>query len=217
MNRLELNRIFLNAVLLNGVGQRKKKKKLEEDILNNYRELLGLEFGTDCFFTIDGFHLKGSDTLRVSFTPRRACNLLGCYTTNEAQDNYSIYLTTTGKYLRYNGGSYNSKITAGDRYDVVVTPTGATGFSIESTWEEKSFTCPSEMHIGTTSATATSAKFDGIIYGHIVVDGRLDLAPVERKSDGAIGYLDLKSGVLYEPTEGMPSSIGYLEEDGREF
>lgn len=169
-----------------------------------YARLQGITFGADTYYVIDGFRLKGSDTLRVSFTANKACNLIGCYTTADAEDNYDIYLSTTAnsKYLRYNGGAYLSTVVVGERYDVVVTPTGCTSFGKKSTWEQKDFTASVDMVVGTTSVSATSSSFDGTIHGDVIVDGRLHLVPCERLSDGVIGYYDTIGRKFYEPTVG---------------
>ena len=162
---------------------------------------------SDCYFVITDFRLKGSDTLRFSFSATKACNVLGCYTDNDAQTNYSMYATTTsgGKYIRYNGGTANSYIVANERYDMVITPTGATGLPTVSTWTQKDFDCVSDFCVGTTSPSATSAKLSGTLYGDVIVDGRLHLVPVKRDSDDVIGYYDLENDTFYEPTTGTPT------------
>ena len=177
---------------------------------SDYARLEGIAMSADTYFQITGFRLKGSDYLSITCTPNKACNLIGCYTTADATDNYSIYLTTTsgGKYLRYADGTYDSAITAGTRYDIRVTPTGCTGFGTRSTWTKKDFTASVDLLIGNTSVDATSSKFDGIIHGNIEVgtwsggDNRLCLIPCERISDGVIGYYDEVSRKFYEPTVG---------------
>lgn len=174
------------------------------ELPSGYARLQGITYGADTYYVIDGFRLKGSDTLRVSFTANKACNLIGCYTTAEAEDNYDIYLSTTAnsKYLRYNGGAYLSTVEVGERYDVVVTPTGCTGFEKKSTWVKKSFTASVDMVVGSTSVNATSSKFDGIIHGDVIVDGRLHLVPCVRLSDNVVGYYDTIGKKFYAPTVG---------------
>lgn len=176
-----------------------------------YRELTGITFDGHVWYETD-IYLQGSDTVRVSFKATKACNLLGCYTTASAQNNYSFYLSTTSgaKYLRYNGGTYSSYIVTNTQYNVVCTPTGATGFPTASTWTQKSFTAPSLMTIGTTSRGATSAKMTGTIYGRIEIDGRATYVPAERVSDNAIGYYEMYSGLFYENLgTGTPTALGY--------
>ena len=176
---------------------------------DGYKRLLGFKFNNDSYFVIDDFRLTGADTLKFSFSATTACNVLGCYTNGTAQTNYSLYVgTTTANYLRYNGGTYNSKITAGTRYNVVITPTGATGLATASTWTQKDFTAESDMCIGTTSEAASSSKLVGDLYGAIEVVGRLKLIPSERLSDHVLGYYDLKTDTFYEPETGTPESLG---------
>ncbi len=186
-------------------------RSIDAELPTAYARVLGIRFNADSYYNIDGFRLKGSDTLRFSFEANKACNVIGCYTTADAQDNYDLYvaLTSGSKYLRYNGGAYNSYIDAGVRYDVVITPTGATGLKVASTWTKKTFTSPVDMAVGTTSVAATSSKLDGVIYGDIVVDNRLHLIPCERIDDGIIGYYDTIGRKFYEPAMGVPTSIGY--------
>lgn len=186
------------------------------ELPSDYARLEGIAMSADTYYQITGFKLKGNDYLNISFTPNKACNLIGCYTTANATDNYSIYLTTTsgGKYLRYADGTYDSAIIAGTRYNIKITPTGCTGFETRSTWTKKDFTASVDMLIGSTSVDATSSKFDGIIHGPILIgplrygsdfdkyQARLILVPCERVSDGVVGYYDTKGRKFYEPTVG---------------
>jgi hypothetical protein len=149
--------------------------------------------------------------LKFAFSASVACNVLGCYTTGSAQTNYSLYVgTSTAKYLRYNGGTYNSTITANTRYDVTLTPTGSDGMKEDSTWTAKTFTTPSTMMIGTTSSGATSAKLTGALYGDIEIVGRELIIPVERISDGSIGYW-MREAKAFRANlgTGTPVSLGY--------
>ena len=184
---------------------------VDKDLPKGYARLTGIIMNDDTYYEIDGFRLKGSDTLKVSFTALKACNILGCYTTADAEDNYSIFASTTSgaKYLRYNGGTYLSAITANKRYDITVTPTGATGFDKASTWKEADFTSSTDMLIGSTSVNATSAKMTGTIHGDIEVVGRALFVPCKRLSDGTIGYYETYNKVFYEPSVGVPVAEGY--------
>ena len=205
MRTIELNRLSLNAITLDSIGAASTKK---EELPADYARLSGVIMHDDTYYTIDGFRLRGSDTVKVSFTANRACNVIGSYTTASAEDNYSIFASTSSgaKYLRYNGGTYLSHIEAGKRYDIIITPTGCTGFDKESTWEQKDFTTSTDMLIGTTSVGATSAKLDGIIHGSIEVVGRAKFVPCRRLSDGVIGYYDTYSKLFYAPTIGTPEA-----------
>ena len=184
---------------------------IDETVPSGYRKLTGVQFDGNCWFETE-LYLMGSDTLRFSFAASKACNVLGCYTSADAQNNYSVYASTTAgaKYLRYNGGTYLSAISTNTRYNIVITPTGATGFGSASTWTQKTFTAPSKMIIGTTSRGATSAKLTGPLYGNVVVDGRALFIPVERISDSKILYYESYTDTFIENLgTGTPTALGY--------
>lgn len=186
--------------------------------LAGYARLIGFDFNADCYFKIDGFKLRGSDTVQLSFCVDKACNVFGCYTTNDATDNYSLYMSTASnaKYLRYDGETYNSYIPSaqfGTRYDAVITPTGTTGMPNDSTITPATFTASADLCIGTTSTGATSSKLDGKLWGDFVVNGRLKLVPCQRLSDGVLGYYDTVSKTFYPPYTGTPTSLGYTDPD----
>lgn len=178
-----------------------------------YRRILGMTMNNNCYYEITGFKMNGSDTLRFSFTRTgaNACNVLGAYDGTSAQSNYSLYAgsSSSASYLRYNGGTYNSYAIADEKYDVVITPTGSDGMENDSTWTAKTFTSTTNLCIGTTSPSATSSKMVGSIHGSVVVDGRLELIPCERISDGELGYYDTNTGTFYEPIGTTPTSLGY--------
>lgn len=180
-----------------------------ELVPSGYRRLTGIEFDAQVYYEAP-FKLEGSDTLRFAFSITRACNVIGCYSTTTADNNYSLYASGSSgsKYMRYNGGTYNSSISLNTRYDVEVTPTGTTGFKTDSTWEQKDFISDNNMLIGSTGAP--SAKLDGAMYGNIEVVGKGLFIPVERVSDGAIGYYDIISETFLENQgTGTPVSLGY--------
>lgn len=181
-----------------------------------YRKLTGIVFKGKTYYQFDDFHLRGSDTVRLSVSVSAACNIFGCYTSTSADDNYSLYASTasSAKYMRYNGGTYKSRWDTADldvRYDIVVTPTGTSGMPSgqNDTWTESSFTSVADMCIGSTSATATSSKFRGTFYGNFVVDGRLLAIPVERISDGVIGYYDVYTNQFFAPIGDNPQILAY--------
>ena len=177
----------------------------ETDLPKQYKRVKGFVVDNNGFWEIKGLKLSGSDTVRFSFSATNRCNVFGCYTTNAAGDNYSLYVSTSSnaKYLRYNGGtfaSYFSPANLDKRFDVVITPTGTKGMPLDSTWEEKNFTSSVDMCIGTSSTSATSASLKGKLYGEFIVDGRFKGIPCERVSDGAIGYYDTYSKTFFEET-----------------
>lgn len=179
---------------------------------SEYRRLTGIVFDANVYYEAP-FKLEGSDILKFSFSiARNACNVIGCYTSGGANNNYSLYASanSSAKYMRYNGGTYSSYFSLNNRYDVEVTPTGTTGFRTDSTWEQKDFIADDNMLIGTTAVDASSAKFDGTMYDNIEVVGKGLFIPVERISDGAIGYYEAMSGAfLQNQGTGTPVSLGY--------
>ena len=188
----------------------------EQYLPKEYKRLLGFSFNAATYYTIPGLKLKGSDTVRFSLSVTAACNVFGCYTNTSAQDNYSLYVSTgsNSKYLRYNGGTYKSywdSSLIGERFDIVITPTGSHGMpgTQDDTWEKVDFEASVDMCIGTTSADATSSKLKGSLYGNFVVDRRLNCIPCERVSDGVLGYYDTYSKTFYEPIGSAPTSLGY--------
>lgn len=183
--------------------------------VEQYKPLTGIVFKAKTYYKIEGFKLHGSDTVRFSASFDKACNVFGCYTNASASDNYSLYMSTSSgsKYLRYNGGTYASYVSSsqyGTKYDITITPTGSSGLpNSNDSWTEKDFTTPVDMCIGTTSVDATSSKLDGIMFGDLIVDGRFYGIPVERQSDGAVGYYDAYSDKFYEPIGTNPEKLGY--------
>lgn len=176
-----------------------------------YRRLTGIVFDADVYYEAP-FKLEGSDTLRLSFSIIRACNVIGCYSKTTADNNYSLYASGSSgaKYMRYNGGAYNSSISLNTRYDVEITPTGTTGFRTDSTWEQKDFIADDNMLIGSTATDASSAKLEGTMYGNIEIVGKGLFIPAERTSDGAIGYYEAISGTFLENQgTGTPVALGY--------
>ena len=112
--------------------------------------------------------------------------------------------------VRYGNGTDDSYMVTNKRYDVVITPTGSSGLENDSTWTAKTFNCTTNCLIGTTSVEATSAKLTGTVYGDFIIEGKCQYAPVERISDGAIGYVDLLTGHFSENLgTGTPQALGY--------
>lgn len=189
------------------------KDMVDDELPSGYKRLVGLEYTGNTYYKITGFKLQGSDTVRLSFAVNKACNVFGCYTTNDATDNYSLYMSTASnaKYLRYDGDVYNSVVSSshfGDRYDVVITPNGTSGMPVDSVMTPATFTAPVDLCVGVTSPSATSSKLDGKLWGNFVVDGRLKLIPCERLSDNVLGYYDTYSEMFYEPTGSGVVSMG---------
>ena len=178
-----------------------------------YKRLLWYTCNNDVLWQITDFHLRGSDTIRISFSVTTACNVFGCYQWTDANDNYDLYVSTgTGsKYLRYGKGTYASYWSSAnlwERFDVAFTPTWTTWMPEDSTWTPKTFESANDLLIGATTLTSTSSKLKWNLYGSIIVDWRLNLIPCERLSDNSLWYYDTYSDTFFEPT-GTPTSLWY--------
>ena len=191
-------------------------KMVDDELPSGYKRVLGFTCDNNAMWQITGFNLKGSDTVRISFSVEAACNVWGCYQGTDATDNYDLYASVSAgsKYLRYGSGTYLSYFSAenlGQRFDVVYTPNGSQGMPQDSTWTPRTFTSANDLLIGSTTVGGTSSKLKGNLYGNIIVDGRLKLIPCERVSDNVLGYYDTYSETFYEPYEGYDGavSLGY--------
>ena len=195
-------------------------RMVDDELPSGYKRVLGFTCVNNAMWQITGFKLRGSDTVRISFSVTQACNVFGCYQGTDANDNYDLYVSTTAgsKYLRYGNGtylSYWSSADLGERFDVVFTPTGTSGMPQDSTWTEKTFESANDMLIGSTTTTGTSSKLRGNLYGDFIVENggveRLHLVPCERVSDNVLGYYDLIGEAFYEPYSGYDGavSLGY--------
>ena len=192
--------------------------KADTELPEEYKRVIGFSFNNNCYFTIP-HNLAGFNTVRFTMKPNGTCNVFGSYTTAQASNNYSLYLSSTssGKYLRYNGGTYASGFSVSDfgvEYNVEITPTGSTGLPRNDTWTEQEFWCSTDMYIGTTSPSSTSSKFNGDLIGAFEVENSVYLIPCERIADGVLGYFDILNYEFYEPTVGTPTSLGYDEVTG---
>ena len=193
---------------------------VDDELPSGYRRVLGFTCNNNAMWQITGFKLRGSDTVKISFSVTAACNVWGCYQSTSATDNYDLYATTTagGKYLRYADGTYASYFSnenQGKRFDVTYTPTGTTGMPEDSTWTERTFESANDLLLGSTTIGGTSSKLKGNLYGEFIVENagveRLHLIPCERRSDNVLGYYDLVSEAFFEPYTGFDgaASLGY--------
>lgn len=166
---------------------------------SGYTLLAGMTLNGNQYFDT-GIYLQGSDSISLAYKATKGCNVMGCYTTTDATNNYSLYLSTTSgaKYMRYGSGTYNSYIQTNKRYDVTITPTGTSGLEVDSTWSALTFTSSTTCLIGTTSTGATSAKFTGDFYGAIVIAGKANYLPALRESDNHVGWYDTVNDVFLE-------------------
>ena len=186
---------------------------VDDELPSGYKRLLGFTCDNNVLWRITDFKLRGSDTVRISFSVTAGCNVFGCYQSTTSTDNYDLYVSTSSgaKYLRYGASTYLSYWSSNDlnkRFDIVYTPNGSQGMPQDSTWSPETFESANDLIIGSTSLTGTSAKLKGNLYGNFEVDNRLKIIPCERLSDNSLGYYDTYSETFFEPT-GTPTSLGY--------
>ena len=186
-------------------------KMVDDELPTGYKRVLGFKMNNNSYWEIADFPLYGSDTLRFSFDANDGCNVLGAYSGSASGNNYSLYVSTNSNYLRYKSGAYNSAIDYDKRYDVELAPTGSSGMKVDSTWTAQTFTTPTNLCIGTTAKSASSAKLKGNLYGNIEIVGRAKFVPCERVSDNALGYYDTIGKAFYEQASGFSGavSLGY--------
>lgn len=186
-------------------------KMVDDELPTGYKRVLGFKMNNNSYWEIADFPLYGSDTLRFSFDATDACNVIGAYSGSASGNNYSLYVGTNSNYLRYKSGAYNSAIDYDKRYDVELAPTGSSGMKVDSTWTAQTFTTPTNLCIGTTAKSASSAKLKGNLYGNIEIVGRAKFVPCERVSDNALGYYDTIGEAFYEQASGFSGavSLGY--------
>lgn len=195
-------------------------RMVDDELPSGYKRVLGFQCNDNAMWQITGFKLRGSDTVRISFSVTAACNVFGCYQGTSATDNYDLYasITAGSKYFRYGSGtylSYFSNDNLNQRFDVTYTPTGSSGMPQDSTWSALTFESANDLLLGSTTTTGTSAKLKGNLYGNFIVENggveRLHLVPCERVSDNALGYYDLIGETFYEQDETYNGavSLGY--------
>lgn len=183
-----------------GITERLLLKKMFGGLPTGYTKIAGITIANTRFVITD-FYLTGADTLKFSFKTSSSGNIIGGYDSGDTTKSYSFYATTSasGKYLRYDGGTYSSYSANNKKYDVVITPTGSSGVETPSQWEEKDFTTVVPLSIGATSPTGTPTT-GASFYGDIEVAGRLTLIPCIDDED-KVCYYDTYSKNTYYPDD----------------
>lgn len=178
---------------------------VDDELPAGYKRLTGLKLESARFVT--DIILTGASTLRFSASGRSG-NWIGSFSSSSADDNYSFYATTNsgGKYLRYDGETYNSSIVNDTRYDIAITPTGITGNRTPSTWVQADFVCSEPLCIGAISPTQTPGQ-EVTFYSSIFADDA-EIIPCERESDGVLGYF-ANGAFLTDTAGGTVTSLGY--------
>lgn len=186
-------------------------RMVDAELPAGYKRVLGFTLNNNSYWEIEDFPLYGSDTLRFSFEATDACNVIGAYSGSASGNNYSLYVSSSSNYLRYKNEAYNSTVVFNTRYDVEITPTGSHGMKVSSTWTEQTFATPTNLCIGSTAKSTSSAKLKGNLYGNIEVVGRAKFVPCERVSDNVLGYYDLIGEAFHEQASSFDGavSLGY--------
>lgn len=182
----------------------------DRDLPIGYRRLLGIATNWLNYARyVTDIYLQGSDTIKFSYAYRgtsNGANLVWCYVGSSSQANFSYYASVNagGSYARYNWWTYNSTCVRNTRYDIVMSPTGVTGWVNSSTWTEKTFTSTVKFCIFATAPTGDAAENVAgrwaTIYENVEVVGKALFIPCERVSDGVIWYYDTYSQKFYWPT-----------------
>ena len=189
-------------------------KVKDDELPVGYRRLVGISYDTNTYYETNK-KLYGSDTLTltVSNTSSSGRNLIGAYSgTGDDARNFSLFIygagSTSNSYLRHGTILARPRLGTGKR-TLVITPTGTDGFLNDVTYSEETFETTSTFWIGGLPNSSTT-KYDGNIEGNITVSTRLKYIPVERISDGEIGYYEtFNSEFLENQGTGTPVSMGY--------
>ena len=164
---------------------------------SGYTELAGITCNNNAYYNT-GLYLESTDIIKFSYLATATCYVLGALNATDATDNFTMYHVSNGKaYVRYGNLANRVQDTNNVKYNIVVTPTGITGLDEQKTWSQQTFTTSYPLYIG-WSPNTTQAKLKGTLYGEIEVVGKAKYVPVERDSDGAIGYYDVYSDTFFE-------------------
>ena len=189
-----------------------KLTAVDDELPAGYKRLLGITF--DGSFRYEtGEHLTGADdvTMTLDNLSSSGKNVFGSY--NGANDkNFSLYIygsSTSGSYFRYGDQLKRPKYGGTGKRTITFGASGTSGFAEDSTVDPDTFTTPDNVCIGMLP-NSSSPGYTGDILGNILVGTRLKWIPVERESDGVIGYYERVKGNFIAPTgSGTPVSLGY--------
>ena len=198
-------------------GQTTLWKKRGGVLPADYLELIGIAYDGD-FHYETGEKLYGSDVITITLdsTSTTGQNVFGSYNgTASGRKNFSLFIygngSSSNSYLRYGETLYRPKYGTGKR-TLVFGGNGTTdGFATDVAITPDTFVTDVQAFIGWLP-NSTSPHYTGDIVGRITAGNRLIWIPVERISDGEIGYYELNSGVFLTKTgTGTPVSLGYKD------
>ena len=189
-----------------------KLTAVDDELPAGYKRLLGISFDGNIHYRT-GEYLTGNDdvTMTLNNISSSGKNLFGSY--NGANDkNFSMYIygsSTSGSYFRYGDQLKRPKYGGTGKRTITFGASGTSGFAEDSTVDPDTFTTPDNVYIGMLP-NSSSPGYTGDILGNILVGTRLKWIPVERESDGVIGYYERVKGNFIAPTgSGTPVSLGY--------
>lgn len=187
---------------------------LDDELPVGYKRITGIEFDGDFYYNT-GESLSGDDdvTMTLANTSTTGQNVFGSYNgTASGTKNFSLFIygggSQSNSYFRYGEQLLRPRFGTGER-TITFGKSGTDGFATDVSGTPEPFTTPANAYIGMLP-NSTSPAFTGSIIDNILIGTRLKYIPVERESDGVIGYFERVKGNFIAPTgSGTPVSLGY--------
>ena len=187
---------------------------LDDELPSGYKRLIGIDFDGEIYYET-GESLTGDDdvTMTLANTSTTGQNVFGSYNgTSSGTKNFSLFIYGGGSqsncYFRYGEQLLRPRFGTGER-TITFGKSGTSGFATDATATPDEFTTPANAYIGMLP-NSSSPEYTGSIIGNIPIGTRLKYIPVERESDGVIGYYERVKGNFIAPAgNGTPVSLGY--------
>lgn len=187
---------------------------VDDELPVGYKRIDGIKFDGDFYYST-GESLSGDDdvTMTLANTSTTGQNVFGSYNgTSAGTKNFSLFIygggSQSNSYFRYGEQLLRPRFGTGER-TITFGKSGTDGFATDVSGTPETFTTPANAYIGMLP-NSTSPAFTGSIIGNILIGTRLKYIPVERESDGVIGYFERVKGNFIAPTgSGTPVSLGY--------
>ena len=187
---------------------------LDDELPTGYKRLIGIDFDGEIYYET-GEALTGDDdvTMTLADTSTTGQNVFGSYNGTAAGiKNFSLFIygggSSSNSYFRYGSQLLRPRFGTGER-TITFGKSGTDGFATDATATPDEFTTPANAYIGMLP-NSTSPEYTGSIIGNILIGTRLKYIPVERESDGVIGYYERVNGNFIEPTGNVtPVILGY--------
>lgn len=163
---------------------------------DGYKMIEGIIFDGNCFFDTS-INLTGNSILDFTYSASKACNVIGCFTSSSADDNFSFYHSTSA-FVRYDGDLNRYSFSMDEKYHIIMSGSGLTvNDAIVLMWIFENFETSTKLRIGhLPNSSSSNYIFKGILYGIITVDNIYKWIPCIRESDGEIGYFETISGTF---------------------